>query len=119
MRTVFAEAPEVTMLDATYNTNSEKYPLLQVVCIDAMSRASTIALIFLESEDGATIIEAMIIVAEAHGQRWEMMKVAYSDRDWPTMSAIDSVFPAHVVRLLCRWHALRAVLRNLGKVSYG
>lgn len=104
--------PEVVLLDCTYKTNKYGMPLLDIVGIDACQPSFCIAFAFLSGEDDEDYLWALERLRQLYdtiGAR--LPSVILTDRCLACMNAAEICFPT-IPKLLCLWHANKAVLRN-------
>ncbi|KAI7946885.1 hypothetical protein MJO29_011412 [Puccinia striiformis f. sp. tritici] len=96
-------------MDATYQTNKYKMPLLHVVGVDSSNKTFTFAFCFLareQEEDYQWALEQLKSSLAPH-----IPDVILTDKEKALMNAIKTVFPT-TRNLLCQWHMARNLETN-------
>ena len=97
----FQRFNEVLLIDTTYGTNSEKYPLVNFVGVDnhEMSFIAASAIIFDETSDSFEYVLAEFLKIMGSPK----VPVIVADGDDALRAAVRSLLP-DCQQLLCRWH---------------
>lgn len=93
--------PHIFIMDATYKTNSLKWPFLQVVGVTSTYKTFTACQVLMERETQVDYTWAMERFRDMLGDI--VPSVIVTDRDLALMKAVDTVFP-ETKKFLCRWH---------------
>ena len=101
----------VTIIDATYNTNKHRLPLLHFVGLTSTNRSFTIAIAFLPNESTMSYMWALQALQQHEPESKPLVVV--TDDDAALGGAVANVFTHEFSNIHCQWH----VRENVKKVA--
>jgi hypothetical protein len=101
---------KVLIIDCTYNTNSAKMPLFEVIRINATRRSFCVCFEFLPGEEEEDLIQALEYLKEMLGEDCPP-GVILMDKAQAQRNAVQAVFPDWT-SLLCLWHANKSITQK-------
>lgn len=105
MKKMMQQFPETILVDATHNTNMEKYKLFSFMISDAFGFGQYVQHAVMRREDVQSIRQAIIALKE-HNTAWNNIKVIVVDKDFVEIAVMRQEFP-HARILLCQFHVIK------------
>lgn len=112
-------APEILIMDCTYNTNVHKMPLFTVVGLTSFGSTFHVAFAFLSQErqsDYEWVLRQLRALYESIDLALPV--TLFTDRDRGLMVACRTVFPA-AINVLCLWHVEKAIVAYIPRKLRG
>ena len=108
----FCRAPEVLLMDCTYNTTNHKLPCINFVSVDRHMKSTLVATGLIFSESTRLYAWALSAFVKVVGVDPKNVKVLVGDDESALRSAAGSVFGG-VPFLQCRWHLILNLTKKL------
>jgi zinc finger SWIM domain-containing protein 3 len=117
MRQLFANYPELLLLDATYKLNDLRLPLYVMLAVDRNSKSVIVAL-WIVTTEGRETLASMIQFFKQHNPKWIQTSVIMTAKDMTERDVLHAEFPSASL-LLCLFHMLRSFGREIttGKMN--
>ncbi|XP_065198158.1 uncharacterized protein LOC135829695 isoform X2 [Sycon ciliatum] len=106
-----AHASKIICCDATHGTNMYQFKLITLMVVDNYGYGRTVAWCISDREDEATLTAFLGAVKEHNPE--VPITTLMTDGDLAGAAAARKVFGADIRHLLCTWHILRSVLRQI------
>ncbi len=97
--------PEVLIMDATFNTNRNKYALYGFVVMDAWGKGQAVQYSFTNGHSSARVQEFCNFFKQRN-PCWSRTRVVIVDKDFAEISVLSTEFPNAKV-LLCIFHVIK------------
>lgn len=111
MKKVFADYPDIFLLDATYCLNNLSMPFYIIMVVNGNGQV-VVACTFLLAHENATNIEKMLSIFKSHNPKFSDVKTVFTDKDFKERAALRMQLPSAKI-LLCLFHTLRTFKRNI------
>jgi hypothetical protein len=98
------------LMDATYNTNRYKLPLLEIVGVTPANMTFCIAFVYMHKEkkpNNTWVLDYLKSLMDG----CMLPRVIITDRELALMNAYNIVFP-NAKGLLCRWHINNCIMKK-------
>lgn len=92
MKAVFAAYPEILLVDATYKLNELRMPVYLLLVIDSNGQSEIVG-VFITLLETADAIQKMVSSFKSHNCKWNLTKVAMSDKDFTERTVFPQSFP--------------------------
>ena len=111
MRNIYANYPEVVMVDATYKLLELRMPVYLILVVDGDGSSEIVAM-FILAEETQTIIESAVSSFKELNSAWKETVVIMADKDFTERDAFKNCFPKASLNI-CLYHTLRSFRREI------
>ena len=112
MKHNFRKYPTVLLMDATYNTNNKKMPVLTVMNIDGNKNGQVVCYGIMLNESAEAITQFLQVLVENNSICEENVKTVLIDKDFAEKRAIETVLPSADI-ISCKFHIRQAIDRHI------
>eukprot|EP00644_Phytophthora_capsici_P015587 jgi/Phyca11/55809/gw1.44.142.1 len=115
MKRLFRAFPEVVLVDATHDTNANRYKLFSFAVHDVFGKGQYVFHSLVESEEKMNLRLA-IQSFKKHNPNWKNIRVLMTDKAMHEKSVLRESIP-QARQLLCQWHVITWLKKQAARLA--